>query len=120
MVCSMRSLVTDMGIAGSQSLGIYTPTVRRKAYDDNANVLMPKAEYKEGILSLEQEDERLDANPQQSRSGKFVQFCRTYHLTLFADRIFYLYTFSWLLFAAAFFSATAFIIPYGKEGKETI
>lgn len=99
MVSSMRSL--DMGIAGSQSIGIYTPTIRRKAYDDNANMC-----------------KNVGVESRQLKSGnKFVRFCRSHHVTLFADKIFYLYTFSWLLFAGAFFSATAFIISYGKEGQ---
>lgn len=103
-----------MGIAGSQSLGIYTPRPHRKKYDDNANVYSTKFQ-REDVEPVEL-CQREDIAKKPNKPGRFARICRSYHLTIFADRIYYFYTFSWLLFAAAFFSATAFIIPFGKEG----
>lgn len=112
---------TNTEIVGSQSIGLYTPRARRRAYDDNANVYHTDSKSAETLPLHVSAADVSDVNhcatvdAGESKPNKFARFYQSYYVNLFVDKIFYLYTFSWLLFAAAFFSASTYIIPFGKE-----
>ncbi|XP_039253990.2 monocarboxylate transporter 7-like [Styela clava] len=106
----------DAEIVGSQSLGLYTPPVARRNYDVNDNITKSHNRKDEKPISLSSNSSNKLSNSTDENCGtKFKNFCIKYDLTLFTQKRFYLYTLSWTTFAAAFFSASTYIIPYGKS-----
>lgn len=124
-----------MEIVGNQSVGIQTPTLSRRKFDDcgNNNVSLgennccghltssvEKGKLVDNVIGDKRLQNELEGNAEDETSKSkqtFARFCRKYDLCLFVDPLFYAYTFAWIGFGVAYFSAFTYVIPYGKSGQ---
>lgn len=110
----LRSQETEF--VGSQSIGVYTPTVSRKNAPVENNNLTDSKDALGAYLSSGRlhDDSNYVQEAERGVYDRVSRLCRKMGLILFLDPKFYAYTFSWVGFSVGYYSAFTYIIPYGK------